>query len=62
MDGKYDDWFLEFQKLAVFKYDFCLYATLTLDKVAYKQYFDANYTPEEAMLEDLSYGDYDVTC
>lgn len=52
----YDDWLKEFRFEAVTKFGFTAETVLTLDDKAYKEsYYEAGYTPIDALREDMSY-------
>lgn len=54
---EYNDWFDQLRAIAVLKYQFGWDSATNLDKKAFIDYYENGYSPDEAMSEDMSYGD-----
>jgi len=50
---EFDKWMVELKKVAIEKYGFN--ETEVFDREAWREYFDDGMTPEQALIEDISY-------
>ena len=51
----FEDWMDNLMDLAILEYDFSLESAKSFDRNAWKLYYDEDYSPRDALEEDLSY-------